>query len=58
MKNCESCRWRSDEFTSVCTNDASEHVADFVSAEDGCEEWEGKDEESERGTDGSGSTGP
>ena len=40
MKNCESCRWRSDEFTSVCVNDASDHLADFVSADDGCEEWE------------------
>lgn len=44
MKNCENCRWRSDEFTSVCVNDASDHLADFVSADDGCEEWEGKDE--------------
>jgi len=40
MKNCESCRWRSDEFTSVCVNDASDHLADFVSADDRCEEWE------------------
>ena len=39
---CANCKWRSDEFTSVCVNDASEHLADFVKADDECEWWEGK----------------
>ena len=39
-KNCETCRWRSDDFTSVCVNADSDHVADFVSAIDVCDEWE------------------
>lgn len=43
MKTCATCKWRSDDFTSVCVNDASDHLADFVMPEDGCEEWEGKD---------------
>ena len=40
-KTCRTCRWRSDEFTSACTNDKSGRVADFVDAEDTCENWEG-----------------
>ena len=37
---CANCEWRSDEFTSVCVNDASDHLADFVEAEGTCECWE------------------
>lgn len=43
-KTCENCHWRSDDFASVCVNGESENCADFVSEDDGCEEWEGKDE--------------
>lgn len=39
-KRCENCKWRSDEFTSVCVNDASDHLADFVEANQVCEHWE------------------
>lgn len=42
-KTCRTCRWRSDDFTSACTNDKSGRVADFVDAEDTCELWEGKE---------------
>lgn len=42
-KTCRTCRWRSDEFTSACTNGASINRADFVDAEDTCDEWEGKE---------------
>lgn len=42
---CKNCRWRSDDFTSVCVNDASDHLADFVMPDDGCEVWEGKDDQ-------------
>ena len=44
MKNgkvCATCKWRSDEFTSVCVNDASDHLADFVTGDMTCTEWEG-----------------
>lgn len=40
-KTCRTCRWRSDEFTSACTNGDSINRADFVDAEDTCDEWEG-----------------
>lgn len=43
-KVCKTCKWRSDEFTSVCTNHDSGHVADFVDADDTCEEWSGSDD--------------
>lgn len=39
-KVCETCKWRSDEFTSACTNSDSEHCADFISAGDSCGFWE------------------
>ncbi len=39
---CASCKWRSDDFTSVCVNDASDHLADFVAWNDFCEKWEEK----------------
>lgn len=42
-KTCKTCRWRSDEFTSACTNGDSINRADFVDAEDTCDEWEGKE---------------
>lgn len=37
---CETCKWRSDDFTSACTNGDSEYRADFVDADDSCECWE------------------
>lgn len=37
---CANCRWRSDEFTSVCVNDESERLADFVSADNTCPKWQ------------------
>ena len=40
---CKNCKWHSDDFTSACVNGESEHCADFVSENDGCEEWEKKD---------------
>lgn len=40
-KTCRTCRWRSDEFTSACTNGDSINRADFVDAGDTCDEWEG-----------------
>lgn len=42
-KTCRTCRWRSDEFTSACTNGDSDRRSDFVDAEDTCENWEGKE---------------
>ena len=44
QKNCGNCKWRSDNYTSVCVNDASDHLADFVRKDDVCDEWEGNDE--------------
>lgn len=40
---CENCRYRSDEFTSVCTNSDSPRCADFVDAENTCLQYERKD---------------
>ena len=42
QRGCKNCKWRSDDFTSVCVNDASDHLADYVMADDVCECWEGK----------------
>lgn len=39
---CMTCKWRSDEMTSVCVNDESEHLSDFVESDGTCELWEGK----------------
>lgn len=39
---CETCKWRSDDFTSVCVNDESDNLADFVGADDTCDKWEAK----------------
>lgn len=39
---CETCKWRSDDFRSVCVNDESDNLADFVDANDTCDKWEGK----------------
>ena len=47
-KTCKNCKWRSDEFTSVCVCDSSDHLADFVEADCVCEEWEEKDEQTDR----------
>ena len=39
-RTCATCRYRSDEFTSVCVNPDSPKCADFVDAEYACEHWE------------------
>lgn len=39
---CRNCKWYTED-AEVCVNDASDHLADFVMPDDGCEEWEGKD---------------
>ena len=44
-KTCETCKWRSDDFTSVCVNGDSERRADFVDKDEKCEKWEGKENE-------------
>lgn len=41
-EHCGNCKWRSDDFTSVCVNDASDYLADFVDADGVCECWEQK----------------
>lgn len=38
-KCCATCQWY-DDFSGVCCNGDSECRADFVDADDGCEEWE------------------
>lgn len=43
-KVCENCRWRSDEFTSVCCNSDSKHCADYVCADDTCEFFERRED--------------
>lgn len=42
---CKNCKWRSDDYTSVCVNDESDHLADVVEAEQTCECWEKRDDE-------------
>ena len=42
-KRCSTCRWCA-EFEGVCCNGDSEYRADFTEPEDGCEEWEDKNE--------------
>ena len=37
---CETCKWRSDTFTSACCNGDSPRRADFVDADETCEYWE------------------
>lgn len=37
---CKNCKWRSDGYNSVCVNDASDHLADFVEADGFCGCWE------------------
>ncbi len=39
--DCGRCRWYA-EFEGVCCNGDSEHRADFMGAEEGCAQWEGK----------------
>ena len=41
---CSTCHYRSDDFTSVCTNSDSKHCADFVMANDTCHAWRKKDD--------------
>lgn len=40
-KICENCKWFA-LYEEVCTNDSSEHCADFVMVWDSCENWEKK----------------
>ena len=42
-RTCATCKWRSDEYTSVCVNDESDHLADFVEASQSCPVWEAKE---------------
>ena len=37
---CDTCKWLSDPYVSVCCNGNSEHRADFMSGDDTCEHWE------------------
>lgn len=46
-KRCKTCKWRSDEYTSVCVNDESDYLADFVEADFVCDKWEPVAEERE-----------
>jgi len=41
-RNCTNCRWIKDE---VCVNDNSRLVADFVTKDDVCKNWEARDVE-------------
>lgn len=41
---CSTCRWYED-YQGVCYNGDSPHRADFTDPEDGCEHWEGRDED-------------
>lgn len=43
-KTCGTCRWYED-FQGVCCNGDSEFCADFTEPEDGCECWEGRNED-------------
>ncbi len=43
-KTCATCKWYTED-AEVCVNDASDHLADFVMPDDGCEVWEGKDDQ-------------
>lgn len=36
-RRCMNCKWYYEE---ICCNGDSEHRADFMDAESGCEEWE------------------
>ena len=38
---CVTCRWYAEDH-SVCVNDKSDHLADFVMPNDSCQVWEGK----------------
>ena len=42
LRLCKYCKWYSDRYTSVCVNDASDHLADFVEQDGSCPEWEEK----------------
>jgi hypothetical protein len=41
-KICKNCRYRSDEFTSVCVNADSPKCADFVCENDNCKWFEAR----------------
>lgn len=43
-EECSTCRWYED-YQGVCCNGDSEHRADFTEPEDGCECWEGREED-------------
>lgn len=45
---CGNCKWHYPDGTWpddwICTNQASDHCADWTEYEDTCEEWEARDE--------------
>ena len=43
-KTCGTCRWYA-EFEGVCCNGDSKWRADFRDADQGCEKWEGRNED-------------
>ena len=43
-KECRTCKWWSDYYQSVCCNDRSDHLADYVDSTGRCPEWEGKND--------------
>lgn len=48
-KRCETCKYHQHEDIDkgwVCVNDESEYVADWTEYSDSCEEWEGRNENS------------
>lgn len=45
-RRCMNCKWY-ESFCGVCCNGDSEHRADFMDAESGCEEWEENNVESD-----------
>lgn len=51
-RTCATCKWRSDAFTSVCCNDESDHLADFVESAQTCAVWEGRKDHDDQGDRG------
>lgn len=46
MRNCGNCNYCAENGEDlVCVNDKSEYVADFVSENHSCDEWDGTDDE-------------
>ena len=47
-KTCATCHWYEDH-QGVCCNGDSPHRADFTEPEEGCECWEGRNEDEQDG---------